>query len=61
MAECKLTAEEFVKNTFAPTIAVLCSSDAERLCQKNNLSFVELIQPFCRLTTEGENYCYFPE
>ncbi|XP_048756768.2 trafficking protein particle complex subunit 8-like isoform X4 [Ostrea edulis] len=52
MAQCKQTAHEFIQNTFSPAVAVLCSPDAELLCHKNNLSFVELVQPFCRLTTE---------
>ena len=54
MAQCNQTAEEFIQDVFSPLIAVLCSSDVENVCQKNNLSFVELIQPFCRLTTEGD-------
>ena len=54
MAQCKLSAQEYVQNAFAPLVAVLCSHDAELVCRKNNLSFVELIQPFCRLTTEGK-------
>ncbi|XP_070190978.1 trafficking protein particle complex subunit 8-like isoform X2 [Littorina saxatilis] len=52
MAQCKQTAEEFVQSTFSPHVAVLCSPDAELLCQKNNLSFQQLIQPFCRLSSE---------
>ncbi|XP_076111682.1 trafficking protein particle complex subunit 8-like isoform X2 [Mytilus galloprovincialis] len=52
MAQCKQNAQEFVQNTFNPHVAVLCSRDAEVLCQKNNLTFVELVQPFCRLTSE---------
>lgn len=57
MAQCKQTAHEFIQNTFSPAVAVLCSPDAELLCHKNNLSFVELVQPFCRLTTEGIFFC----
>ncbi|KAJ8303461.1 hypothetical protein KUTeg_019857 [Tegillarca granosa] len=53
MAQCKHTAQDFTQNTFSPHVAVLCSPDAEALCQKNNLTFVELVQPFCRLTTEA--------
>ncbi|ESO86902.1 hypothetical protein LOTGIDRAFT_202689, partial [Lottia gigantea] len=52
MAKCKQTAEEFIQNTFSPHVAVLCSAEAELICQKNNLTFVQLIQPFCRLPTE---------
>ena len=55
MAQCKQNAQEFVQNTFNPHLAVLCSPDAEVLCQKNNLTFVELVQPFCRLTSEGDH------
>jgi len=56
MAQCKQTAQEFIQNTFNPHVAVLCSPDAEVLCQKNNLTFVELVQPFCHLTTEGGHF-----
>ncbi|KAK7505350.1 hypothetical protein BaRGS_00003512 [Batillaria attramentaria] len=52
MSQCKQTAEEFVQSTFSPHVAVLCSPDAELLCQKNNLTFQQLIQPFCRLSSE---------
>ncbi|XP_076064729.1 trafficking protein particle complex subunit 8 homolog l(3)76BDm [Oratosquilla oratoria] len=52
MAQCKLTPHEFIQNAFAPQVAVLCSEDADNLCLKNNLRFVELIQPFCRLNSE---------
>ena len=55
MAECKQTSQEFIKNAFPPMVAALCSHDAELICKKNNLSFCELIQPFCHLTTEGNN------
>lgn len=52
MAQCKQNAQEFVQDTFNPHVAVLCSRDAEVLCQKNNLTFVELVKPFCRLASE---------
>lgn len=54
MAQCKLTPREFIGNTFSPQIAVVCSAAADGACQKNNLSFVELLQPFCKLNTEGK-------
>jgi len=54
MAQCKLTPREFIGNAFSPQIAVVCSVAADAVCQKNNLSFVELLQPFCKLNTEGE-------
>ncbi|XP_014606212.1 PREDICTED: trafficking protein particle complex subunit 8 isoform X1 [Polistes canadensis] len=53
MAQCKLTPREFISNTFSPQIAAVCTSAADATCQKNNLSFVELLQPFCKLNTEG--------
>lgn len=54
MAQCKLTPREFIGNAFSPQIAVVCSVTADAACQKNNLSFVELLQPFCKLNTEGK-------
>ncbi|KOC70233.1 Trafficking protein particle complex subunit 8 [Habropoda laboriosa] len=53
MAQCKLTPREFISNAFSPQIAAVCSAAADTVCQKNNLSFVELLQPFCKLNTEG--------
>lgn len=53
MAQCKLTPREFISNAFSPQIAAVCSTTADSVCQKNNLSFVELLQPFCKLNTEG--------
>lgn len=52
MAQCKTTPYDFVQNAFSPLVAVLSSPVAEQLCRKNNLSFVEMVQPFCRLTSE---------
>ncbi|XP_076281323.1 trafficking protein particle complex subunit 8 homolog l(3)76BDm [Lasioglossum baleicum] len=53
MAQCKITPREFISNAFSPQIAAVCSAAADSTCQKNNLSFVELLQPFCKLNTEG--------
>ncbi|KAG8041820.1 hypothetical protein G9C98_007124 [Cotesia typhae] len=52
MAQCKLTPREFISNAFSPQIGAVCSAAADAVCQKNNLSFIELLQPFCNLTTE---------
>jgi len=41
-----------LRDTFSPTIAVLTSEDAEIVCQKNDLSFVEMIRPFCQLSND---------
>uniref|UniRef100_A0A3B3WCQ8 Trafficking protein particle complex 8 n=1 Tax=Poecilia mexicana TaxID=48701 RepID=A0A3B3WCQ8_9TELE len=53
MAQCVLSVHEFIQDSFVPMIAVLCSGEAERVTRKNNLNFVELLRPFCRLTSEG--------
>lgn len=53
MAQCKLTPHEFIQNAFSPLIAAMCSPLVDQACQKNNLSFVEMIQPFCKLNTEA--------
>uniref|UniRef100_A0A672YVX3 Trafficking protein particle complex 8 n=1 Tax=Sphaeramia orbicularis TaxID=375764 RepID=A0A672YVX3_9TELE len=53
MAQCVHSVQEFVQDSFVPMVAVLCSEEAERVTRKNNLSFDELLRPFCRLTSEG--------
>ncbi|XP_069575816.1 trafficking protein particle complex subunit 8 isoform X1 [Brachyistius frenatus] len=53
MAQCVQSVQEFVQDSFVPMVAVLCSDEAERVTRKNNLSFTELLRPFCRLTSEG--------
>ncbi|CAF0878505.1 unnamed protein product [Adineta ricciae] len=52
MAQTKKSVSEFIQDAFCPMITVLCSYDAESICRKNNLTFAELIQPFCRLPSE---------
>jgi len=39
--------QAFMQRTFPPLIGSLTSPSVENICQKNNLSFVELLQPFC--------------
>lgn len=56
MAVCKLTPQEFIKEAFTPQVAALCSPLAEQTCGKNNLSFVELLQPFCKLNVDGKSH-----
>ena len=46
MAQRKKSEIEFIQDTFCPQVAVLCSYDAEVVCRKNALTFVELVQPF---------------
>ncbi|KAJ6641577.1 Trafficking protein particle complex subunit 8 [Pseudolycoriella hygida] len=45
--------KEIIQQIFSPMIGVVCSPQAEEICQKNNLTFVELLQPFSKLSTEA--------
>lgn len=54
MAQRKKSEIEFIQDTFCPQVAVLCSYDAEVVCRKNSLTFVELVQPFCRFNGESK-------
>ncbi|XP_063702999.1 trafficking protein particle complex subunit 8 [Culicoides brevitarsis] len=47
------TPKEIIQNEFMPRVAVICSASADEICMKNNLSFVEMLQPYCRLTTDA--------
>lgn len=59
MAHQKLSPQEFIQNSFCPLVAAMCSPLVEQTCRKNNLSFTEMVQPFCRLNTEGNgSYIY---
>lgn len=53
MAQTKKSVSEFIQDAFCPMVAVLCHQGADTTCRKNNLTFAELIQPFCRLPSEG--------
>lgn len=44
---------EIIQNVFSPMVAVICSQSGEELCLKNNLSFVEMLQPFSKLTSDA--------
>ena len=52
MSQCCQTTDSFVKVLFGPRVAVLCSQDAEIISRRNNLSFAELIRPFCSINSE---------
>ena len=43
----------FVEHSFLPMIGVVASESVEEICEKNNLSFVELIEPFSTVSQEG--------
>lgn len=59
MAQCKQTPQEFIKSTFTPQIGVIWSSLVEQTCQKNNLSFIDLYQPFSKLGSDGMyEFCF---
>ncbi|XP_068093412.1 trafficking protein particle complex subunit 8 isoform X2 [Hyperolius riggenbachi] len=52
MAQCLLSVQEFLQDSLIPQVAALCSDEAEKLARKNQLSFCELLRPFCSLSTE---------
>ncbi|CAG9796623.1 unnamed protein product [Diatraea saccharalis] len=54
MARNGKTAQEFIQNSFSPIIAVLCSSKVDNIVRKNNLSFIELLQPFTTLDADSQ-------
>ncbi|XP_054278415.1 trafficking protein particle complex subunit 8 isoform X2 [Macrosteles quadrilineatus] len=53
MSHFKVSYQEFIQHSFSPSIAVMCSPLVDDICKKNNLSFTELIQPFCKLQVEA--------
>ncbi|KOB71872.1 TRS85-like protein, partial [Operophtera brumata] len=54
MARAGQTAQEFIKDSFSPIVAVLCSQKVENVVSKNNLTFTELLQPFTKMEAEGQ-------
>lgn len=44
--------QTFVQRTFPPIVGSLTSPTVEQICQKNNLSFVEMLRPFCALNLD---------
>uniref|UniRef100_A0A6B2EI91 Protein with involvement in meiosis gsg1 n=1 Tax=Phlebotomus kandelakii TaxID=1109342 RepID=A0A6B2EI91_9DIPT len=48
-----MSTKEMIQSAFSPLIGATCSTQAEELCQKNNLTFAEMLQPFSRLTTDA--------
>ena len=47
---------DFIRELFSPRTATLSSEKAQYICQKNNLTFIEILQPFSRLNLEGMIY-----
>lgn len=56
MAQCKEIPQEFIKNAFTPQVAVMSTQLAEKCWEKNNLNFVELLQPFSTLQNDGKYF-----
>ncbi|XP_055532257.1 trafficking protein particle complex subunit 8 [Wyeomyia smithii] len=48
-----LTSKEIIQNIFSPIVGAIISTQGDELCQKNNLSFVEMLQPFLRLSSDA--------
>uniref|UniRef100_A0A1Y9HER4 Uncharacterized protein n=1 Tax=Anopheles funestus TaxID=62324 RepID=A0A1Y9HER4_ANOFN len=47
------SSKEMIQNIFSPMVGAIVSQQAEELCQKNNLSFVEMLQPFLKLSSDA--------
>ncbi|XP_065215797.1 trafficking protein particle complex subunit 8 [Planococcus citri] len=52
MAKSTLNSKELVQRSFSPFVAILSSPLVDEVCQKNNLSFIELIEPFSTVNKE---------
>lgn len=46
-------ARELIQNIFCPLVGAISSNAADEVCQKNNLSFVELLQPFSKISNDS--------
>jgi trafficking protein particle complex subunit 8 len=54
MSTSKQPVSELIQAAFPPLVAALVSPKAEEACAKNNLNFVEMLQPFCTLPSDGK-------
>lgn len=43
---------DLLQNIFCPLVGAVSSAGADDICQKNNLTFVELLQPFSKITND---------
>ena len=59
MAKSSCGIETLIKTTFPLQVAVRCSEEVEFTCQKNNLSFSEMLKPFCALSNNGKLWSIF--
>ena len=48
----KILPHEWIEDHFCPVIGILTTQDVDALCHKNNLSMVEMLQPFSKLTSD---------
>lgn len=53
MAKSTLNPREFVQRSFSPFVAVLSSPLVDEVCLKNNLTFIELLEPFSIINKES--------
>lgn len=44
---------ELIQSLFSPLVGCICSAPAEELCLKNNLTFVQMVAPFSKLTGDA--------
>ena len=48
----KILPQEWIQDYYSPVIGVLATPEVNASCHKNNLSVVELLEPFSRLTSD---------
>ena len=48
-ASRRVGANDWLQDYYSPVVGILGSQDAELLCRKNNLTLVELMQPFSKV------------
>ena len=48
-----MSAESFIKRSFCMHVAAVCSEETELRVRKNNLTFCEMLRPFCHLSVDG--------
>lgn len=48
----KILPQEWIQDYYNPVIGVLSTPEVNALCHKNNLSMVEMLEPFARLTSD---------
>ncbi|XP_030383896.1 trafficking protein particle complex subunit 8 isoform X2 [Scaptodrosophila lebanonensis] len=53
LTEQNYNARDIIRNIFSPLIGVVSSHMADEICHRNNLSFVDLLQPFARLPSDA--------